>query len=539
MFLSKVLTAALVFALGLAGAASAYLLAAPPAAPPPGQSPPAPAARAPAPEPAFVARERLTLTGHEEMVWAAAFSPDGKTLATVSGLYNRPGEIIFWDTATGKERARTTADKGIRSLAFSPDGKTLATADYYSNTVKLREPANGAVRLVLRTAAANNAVAFSPDSKTLAVAILDRSAVLFDVATGRELRRFEGHTDWVPHVAFSPDGHTLATGSRDNTAKLWDVATGRERMTLSGHRGLVEFVAFSPDGRTLATASWDRTVKLWEVATGKERATLEGHHFQVLSVAFAPDGRTLVSTSGEAFNPIAETSDKPGEIKVWDLAARRQVAELAGHRFRVWMGRFAPDGTGLVTVAEDRTIKLWDVTRRPAAATDATTGELERWWQDLAGADAAAAYRAVWALAGARGAVPFLHERLRPAPAPAPDAAERLARLLAKLDDDAFAVREKATAEIARLGPAAEPALRRALDGKPSPEARQRIERLLEQLRGPAEDPDTLRAIRGVEALERNGAPEARRVLEGLGKGAAGARLAAEAKAALARLTRP
>jgi Tol biopolymer transport system component len=473
------------------------------------------------------------------MVWAAAFSPDGQTLATVSGLYNRPGELIFWDAASGKERARTTAGKGIRSLAFSPDGRTLATADYYSNTVKLRDPANGAVRLVIETGRANNAVAFSPDSKTLAVAILDRSAVLYDVGTGRELRRFEGHTDWVPHVAFSPDGRALATGSRDNTAKLWDVATGRERMTLTGHHGLVEFVAFSPDGRTLATASWDRTVKLWEVATGKERATLQGHHFQVLSVAFAPDGRTLVSTSGEATNAIAETNDKPGEIKVWDLATRRQVAELAGHRYRVWMCRFAPDGKELATVAEDRTIKLWDVTRRPAAGTDATAGELEGWWHDLAGADAAAGYRAVWALAEARGSVPFLQERLRPAAEPAEDAAKRLARLLADLDNDAFAVREKATAEIARMGPAAEPALRRALGGKPSPEVRQRIERLLDQLRGPTEDPETLRAIRAVEALEQNGTPAARRVLQALGQGAAGARLTAEAQAVLARLAGP
>jgi RNA polymerase sigma factor (sigma-70 family) len=530
MFLRKLLTAALLLALGLAGAASAaYLLSAPPAEPPKGDHPPAPA-EAPMPVPA--AKERLTLTGHEEMVWAAAFSPDGKTLATVSGLYNRPGELIFWDAASGKERARATAEKGIRSLAFSPDGKTLATADYYSNTVKLRDPTSGVVRLVIETGRANNAVAFSPDSKTLAVGILDRSAVLYDVGTGQELRRFEGHTDWVPHVAFSPDGKTLATGGRDTTAKLWEVGTGRELMTLQGHTGIVEFVAFSPDGRTLATASWDRTVKLWEVATGKERAMLEGHKFQVLSAAFAPDGRTLISTSGEANSPIADTNEKPGEIKVWDLATHREVAALSGHRYRVWMARFAPDGKELATVAEDRTVKLWDLTRRPAVTKDAGDKELEGWWQDLAGADAAAAYRAVWALAGARGAVPFLQKRLRLASAPALDVAKRL---VADLDNDAFTVREKATEELARMGPAAAPALYAALDGKPSPEMRQRIEHLLDKLRGPTEEPETLRAIRAVEALEQLDTPAARQVLAEVGKGAEGARLTMEAKAALAR----
>jgi WD40 repeat protein len=470
------------------------------------------------------------------MVWAAAYSPDGKTLATVSGLYNRPGELIFWDAATGKERARGKEAKGIRALAFSPDGKALATADYYSNTVKVRDPHTGEVRLTIATESANNAVAFSPDGKALAVGILDKSAVLYDVATGKELRRFEGHTDWVPHLAFSPDGKLLATGGRDTTAKLWDVATGRELMTLKGHGGTVEFVAFSPDGHTLATASWDKSVKLWEVATGKERATLEGHKFQVLSATFSPDGRTLISTSGEANSPIADTSDKPGEIKVWDLATRKEVAALSGHRNRVWMARYSPDGKGLATVAEDRTVKLWDVSARPAAVTDASDRELGQWWEELASADAAAAYRAVWALAGARGAVPFLQKRLRPVPDPGPDAAKRLTKLVADLDNDDFAVREKATEEIAKLGQSAAPELRKALEGKPSPELRQRVEHLLEKLGGPLDDPETLREIRAVEALEQAGTPEARRVLEAVGKGAESARLTAEAKAALARL---
>jgi RNA polymerase sigma factor (sigma-70 family) len=539
MFLSKLLTvAAILLAFSLAGAAAlaAYLIPEPPPEPPKAEAPPQPAKAEEAPKPAPAAKVRLTLTGHEEMVWAVAFSPDGKTLATVSGLYNKPGELILWDAATGRERARAKETKGVRALAFSPDGKTLATADYYSNTVKLRDAADGAVRTVLPTASANNAVAFSPDGKTLAVGILDKTAVLFDVATGKELRRFEGHTDWVPHVAFSPDGKTVATGGRDKVVKLWDVSTARELMTLKGHDGTIEFVAFSPDGRTLATASWDRTVKLWEVATGKERATLTGHQFQVLSVAFAPDGRTLVSTSGEALSPIADTSEKPGEIKVWDLATRKEVAALSGHRYRVWMARFSADGKALATAAEDRTIKLWDVNPRPAATKDAGDKELEALWDGLTSADAAAAYRAVRDLADSRGAVPFLHKRLRAAPEADAADGKRLARLVADLDNDEFAVREKATEELAKLGAAAAPALRKALDGKPSQEMRTRIEHLLDKFHGPIEAPETLRAIRAVEALEQIGTPEARRVLEALSKGAEGARQTQEARGALGRM---
>ena len=55
---------------------------------------------------------------------------------------------------------------------------------------------------------------------------LDGTARLWDAQTGRQLRRFEGHTEEVYSVAFSPDGRQVLTGSRDGTARLWDAQTG-------------------------------------------------------------------------------------------------------------------------------------------------------------------------------------------------------------------------------------------------------------------------------------------------------------------------
>ncbi len=172
---------------------------------------------------------------------------------------------------------------------------------------------------------------------------------------------------------------------------------------------------------------------------------------------------------------------------------------------------------------------LWDLTARPRGGA-LTPGRLGAYWEVLRG-DGAAAQRAVRELAASpREAVPFLAERLKPA-APADDT--HVARLIAGLDAAAFGEREKAAAALRELGDVALPALRKTLGGKPTPEVRRRVERLVEAIE---DSPEWLRTRRALQALEYAGTPEALGVLERLAGGAPGARLTAEAKSAAARL---
>jgi hypothetical protein len=151
----------------------------------------------------------------------------------------------------------------VHSISFSPDGRFLASGHT------------------------------SPDNKVLKV---------WEVATGREVQTFSGHTNFVQTVAFSPDGGLLASGSGDNTVRLWDVATGRESRTLIGHRSWLQSVAFSPDGRWLASSSLDGSTRIWDVKTGEQLAALaslrEGSDWLVVT----PDG--LFDGSPEAWNQI-------------------------------------------------------------------------------------------------------------------------------------------------------------------------------------------------------------------------------------------
>jgi hypothetical protein len=89
-----------------------------------------------------------------------------------------------------------------------------------------------------------------------------------------------------------------------------------------------------------------------------------------------------------------------------------------------------------------------------------------------------------------------------------------------------------------RLGELAEAPLRKALQGRPSPEVRRRVETLLAKLEGPVTAPERLREARAVAVLEHIATPEAVHALERLSRGAPEARLTREAEAALQRLAR-
>jgi len=334
-----------------------------------------------------------------------------------------------------------------------------------------------------------SSVAFSPDGKTLASGSDDSTIKLWDVATGRDRATLQGHLQEVSSVAFSPDGMTLASTSFDKTVKLWDVATGRERVTLQGHTDIVNSVVYSPDGKTLASGSWDMNTMLWDVATDKERATLEEHRNAVASVAFSPDGKTVASGGWDK------------KVKLWDIPATKQADKQA----------------------------------EPTRSTVLPPQDLVGLWTTLAGEDAAKAYQAIGTLVAAPDqAVPLVKERLRPVPKPN---TQEITRWIIDLDSDQFAVRQKATEGLEKVGEQAEAALRQRLTDKPSLDVRQRIEKLLINLE-PQHSPKLLRGLRAVEILEYIGNSEAKKVLETLATGAKGATLTNEAKASLERMNK-
>ena len=187
---------------------------------------------------------------------------------------------------------------------------------------------------------------------------------------------------------------------------------------------------------------------------------------------------------------------------------------------------FSPDGRRLVSGSYDTTALVWDVTQLGSGAKFPEGDALAGIWKDLGANDPKVAYAAVCqgAVAGDT-AVARLKRDFKPA---ALIDAEQVAALVRRLDADQFAEREKASQALADLGPAAETPLRAALENAKSPEIRRRLGRVLELL-----EAEHRRLGNALEILEMIGTPAARGLLRDLAKGADGARLTREARAAL------
>ncbi|CAD8215251.1 unnamed protein product [Paramecium octaurelia] len=136
---------------------------------------------------------------------------------------------------------------------------------------------------------------------------------LWDVKTGQQKAKLDGHSYAVNSICYSPDGTTLASGSADSSIRLWDVKTGQQKAKLDGHSSMVNSICYSPDGTTLASGSADSSIRLWDVKTGQQQAKLNGHSSTVNSIYYSSDGTTLASGSDD------------NHIRLWDVKTGQQI----------------------------------------------------------------------------------------------------------------------------------------------------------------------------------------------------------------------
>ena len=504
-------------------------------------------------------KEMHSFAGHRSGPLSVVFSRDGKSVFTTNregfnALLSRPPaewSLREWDPATGKERRVVKQDLRGRVVYadFSHDGRLLALV-MQDGTLRLRDPAAGkelrrwnvpvaAVtyrdpdgRIDSQSQAVIREPQFSPDDRVLYAGDTGRYMIhCWNTTTGEELSSLQTPDGAIAGIALpSPagDNTVLVTEMGLGTCHmtLMDATTGQVVRQLWEGKGVRYAWDMSPDGRTLAVSEGGAP-SLVEVASGRGRGRLENDVGKTANLMFSPDGR-LLAVVGE------------NEVRLLRVATGELVGRLEGCGSQADCLAFSPDSKRLAVSEGRNTVLIYDVDALAAtvpAPAALSENEVAGFWNDLSAADGARAFRALGRLsADPVRVVAFVKARWKPAPELD---VRRIERLLTELDDDDFAVREKATEELERHTPKTEEAMRHALQAGASAEAAHRIHQIMKDLQTPQTSPPSpeLANLRVVELLETCGTDGARELLRTLSKGPADDQLTHEAREALRRLT--
>src|SRR5262249_43935536 len=263
-----------------------------------------------------------------------ALSPDGRLALSCGGCAspNRPPytdtDARHWDLTT-REKIKSFPDPRapVYSVPFSPDGRPLPES------------------LIFPTGVPVYSVAFSPDGRRV-LAAMGGWKTLEDVPN-----YLKDHPDFKGNLAeqyyYNPDG---SPNPKECVLRLFDVETGHEKQRFEGHKREVIRAAFSPNGKHIVSAAMDGTLRLWDAATGKAlRQVILPPQTLIGCLAVSPDGRWLL------------TGDNQSRLSLWKLETLELQREEKHTAQSVRGVAFSPDGRRALSGGDDYILRLWNL----------------------------------------------------------------------------------------------------------------------------------------------------------------------------------
>ena len=295
------------------------------------------------------------------MLWRAAKTTDDKVLESLRACeQSEPDDTqialcqgwIEWERCNftaAAERFKKAGDKGggdDAQQAFEKANTRISESARYISDFKGHEHRVNSVCLF-----ANGHRALSGGG--LMTKCNDTAVKLWNVANGKCLRSFEGHTGGISCVCVNPNEQWALSGSYDNTIKLWDISTGQCLKTFEGHTRSIECVCFCQNGKYVLSGGLDKTIKLWDVETGRCLRTMEGHNKYVSSVAISADGG--LGLSGSHFSK----SEQDFTLRLWDIKTGKCTGTFDGYMEDINDVSFSADGQWAVSVGNE--VAVWDI----------------------------------------------------------------------------------------------------------------------------------------------------------------------------------
>ncbi len=375
------------------------------------------------------------LTGPENWIVGAAWSFDGKRIATVHDPQqdrgsSGPGVLRVWDSATGKKTGEASLGSAFDTVTFDPTGKWIATWGLLPEDkrpkpeglktaprywfVTLHDPRTAKSIKTLDCGEEFRRMVFSPDGSR--IAILYKSGVsLWETSTGKLLRPLKGSEGDLSCIDYSADGKTIVAGGYSLKVYVWAADSGKLIQTFSRHPqndGGISALRIRADGKTVISASslvfgaegGDHRAYIWQVGKEAEPILLTGSKTGTTSIDLSKDEKILITHSiGDNVVRFRkpETGEETGSQDLGKLKARFVKISPDGKRFmaggfeptlRLWdiadgapvlrsseqirsILAVRPDGGVYATVSAGRTVHLWDAAKKEPARKLEGAGE--------------------------------------------------------------------------------------------------------------------------------------------------------------------
>jgi WD40 repeat protein len=311
---------------------------------------------------ADVTKATAAIKTAEKPISVVAFSPDGKLLLT-GGADQR---IHVWYAAAGKAVEMIAGHTGaITSLSISPSGLVLSgSADKLAATWDISPRWSLAGQLGPKADKPLDlsespfvsrvlSVDFSYDGKLLVTGGGDPSRsgelMIWDVAKKSLVKEFkDAHSDTVFGAEFSRDGTKLLSGAADKFVKIFDVASGKHIRSFEGHTHHVLDVSWKADNTSIASAGADNVIKVWNVDTGEQRRTIGGYSKQVTSLRFVGIGENVISCGGDK------------AVRYHKTGNGQNYRSFSGGTDFMYAAASSRDESFVVAGGEDGIVRLWN-----------------------------------------------------------------------------------------------------------------------------------------------------------------------------------
>jgi WD40 repeat protein/serine/threonine protein kinase len=265
--------------------------------------------------------------------------------------------LYLWDLQRGELLARLGEQKNtIYEAAILPDGERFLTVsgDLFipeaENCMILREVATGKeLHRYQSPGSALSGLALLPDGKRAATIVFGDEVVIWNIETGEIERRFAGTVPGFKAVTASADGRLLLAGSALGSVTIWNLDTGEIVRQLQGHTLHVSDLAITSDNRMAVSTSNDTTAVVWDIERSRQVLRFQRHSTAIEAVALHP------------LRDWVLTGDDKGNLLLWELKTGKVLRRFVGHTGAIWNIAFIDNGDFVLTTGGDGNLIKWKI----------------------------------------------------------------------------------------------------------------------------------------------------------------------------------